>query len=96
MNTAGSILPGRSLVDDTFVVVMGDHLSSINLKNMMKFHKEKKGGIATIGLKKQGVPLEYGIATVENLQVTGFKEKPIVENLVTRASMFSSQGFSTT
>jgi len=84
MNTAGSILPGKSLIDDTFAVVMGDHLTNINLKNMVKFHKENKG-IATMGLKKQGVPLEYGIAQIDGNRVTDLKEKPIVENYVNSA-----------
>ena len=81
LNTAGSILPKRAMIDGTFLVVMGDHLTSINLKNFMEFHR-KKGGIATIGFKKQGVPLEYGIADIQDGHVAQFKEKPIVENLI--------------
>lgn len=81
LNTAGSILPCKSQIKDTFVVVMGDHLTCINLKSMLSFHK-KKGGIATIGLKKQGVPLEYGVAHVSSGHISQFQEKPIVQNLI--------------
>lgn len=84
MNTAGSILPGKPLINDTFAVVMGDHLTSIDLKKMVEFHKERKA-IATIGLKKQGVPLEYGIASIDEDKVVSFKEKPILENYVNAA-----------
>ncbi len=85
MNTAGSILPLRKEAGETFVVVMGDHLTTINLKELIAFHK-KRGAIATIGLKRQGVPLEYGIAHVdEHGLVKSFQEKPIVENLVNTA-----------
>jgi mannose-1-phosphate guanylyltransferase/phosphomannomutase len=85
MNTAGSILPLRKEANETFVVVMGDHLSTINLRNMLAYHK-KRGAIATIGLKRQGVPLEYGIAHVDERGfVKDFQEKPIVENLVNAA-----------
>ena len=85
MNTAGSILPLKKEADETFVVVMGDHLTTINIRDMLAYHK-KKGAIATIGLKRQGVPLEYGIAHVdEHGFVKSFQEKPIVENLINTA-----------
>ncbi len=85
MNTAGSIFPAKREVQDageTFLVLMGDHLTSVNLTKMVEFHKKKKG-ITTIGLKKQGNPLEYGVAEVDKEgRITAFKEKPIITNLV--------------
>jgi len=86
MNTAGSILTLKDTVKGTFVVVMGDHLTTLNIKKMVDFHR-KKGGIGTLGLKKQGVPLEYGIAKLdEEDRIVKFEEKPIVQNLVNSAS----------
>ncbi len=85
MNTAGSILPSKGAIDSTFVVVMGDHLSMADLDKMVRHHK-KKGAIATIGLKEQGLPLEYGVAETDDAGfVTGFKEKPILRNYVNTA-----------
>jgi len=81
LNTAGSILPKKALVDGTFVVVMGDHLTCVNLKKMMQAHK-KAGNLATIGLKRQGVPLEYGVARIEGSEIREFEEKPILSNLI--------------
>ncbi|MBI5159677.1 nucleotidyltransferase family protein [Candidatus Micrarchaeota archaeon] len=85
MNTAGSIFPAKQEVqkeDETFVVVMGDHLTSANLTKMIDFHKKKKG-IGTMGLKMQGTPLEYGVAEMDKEgKITGFKEKPILTNLI--------------
>ncbi len=81
LNTAGSILPKKSLVNGTFVVVMGDHLTCVNMKKMIEAHK-KAGNIATIGLKRQGVPLEYGVAMVEEGQIREFQEKPILSNMI--------------
>ncbi|HQT44639.1 MAG TPA: nucleotidyltransferase family protein [Candidatus Micrarchaeota archaeon] len=81
LNTAGSIFPKKSLVKGTFVVVMGDHLTCVNLKRMIEAHK-KGGNIATIGLKRQGVPLEYGVAQVESGCVKEFQEKPILSNMI--------------
>ncbi len=82
MNTAGSILPNKKDIDSTFVVVMGDHLTLIDIKKMLKYHKEKKA-MATMGLKLQGLPLEYGVAELDgDNAITGFKEKPILKNYV--------------
>lgn len=82
MNTAGSILPSKDKVDSTFVVVMGDHLTLVDFKKMVNHHKSM-GQIATIGLKLQGLPLEYGVAELDDAGfVSGFKEKPILKNYV--------------
>lgn len=82
MNTAGSTLPIKDLMNDTFVVQMGDHLSRIIVKKMIESHK-KSGAIATIGFKRSGVPLDYGIAHLdEKGMVKDFAEKPIVTNLI--------------
>ena len=81
LNTAGSIFPLKDRVDGTFVVVMGDHITNIDLKEMVEQHK-KSGCIATIALLKGGFPLEYGIAEVDDKNhVVKFREKPMIENL---------------
>lgn len=81
-NTAGSILPCKECLDSTFLVIMGDHLTSIDLRKLADFHK-KKGATATIALKKTGIPLEYGIAhTDTGGRIEKFEEKPIVQNLI--------------
>jgi NDP-sugar pyrophosphorylase family protein len=81
LNTAGSILPAKGMINDTFVVIMGDQLTTLDMKKMVEFHR-KKGSIATIGLKRQGLPIEYGIAEMKKDQIVAFKEKPILEHLV--------------
>jgi NDP-sugar pyrophosphorylase family protein len=81
MNTAGSILPLRDKVDSTFVVVMGDHITNIDMKEMIEHHR-KSGCIATIALLKGKIPIEYGVAEVNGMgHVVRFKEKPLIENL---------------
>ncbi len=81
MNTAGSILPLKEKVDDTFVVVMGDHITNIDIREMIHHHKKSKC-IATIALLKGKIPIEYGVAEVDGKgHVVEFKEKPLIENL---------------
>ncbi len=81
-NTAGSILPCMECLDSTFLVVMGDHLTSLDPQKLASFHKKKRA-MATIALKKTGVPLEYGVAHIdEDSKIEKFEEKPIVQNLI--------------
>ncbi len=80
--TAGSILPLKKWASEPFIVQMGDHLSRLDLKKMHAYHK-RMGGIATVALKRTGVPLEYGIAKVDSSnRIISFEEKPIVRNYV--------------
>jgi len=85
LNTAGSIACAKDSVNESFVVLMGDHLTTINLRKMVKHHQEEKN-TATLGLKKQGTPLEYGIVELDSDgKIVQFKEKPIVTNLINAA-----------
>lgn len=79
MNTAGSILQFKDKVGESFVVVMGDHLTNIDLKKMIEHHK-KEGAVASIALLKNKMPLEFGVAEITEHEVVGFKEKPLLEN----------------
>ncbi|MDD5337504.1 MAG: nucleotidyltransferase family protein [Candidatus ainarchaeum sp.] len=83
-NTAGSILDYKGKIKESFLVVMGDHLTDINLRDMMAAHK-KSGAIATMALTKKEMQLEYGIVEVKNSQVASFSEKPKYDFLVNTA-----------
>ena len=82
LNTAGSIV--RHKQDKTFAVVMGDHLTNLDLSKMLDHHK-KSGALATIALYKSSLPLEYGVAEIKDNKITGFREKPLLEHLYNTA-----------
>lgn len=84
MNTAGSVLPLKGQVKGTFAVVMGDHLTDLDIADMAKQHK-KSGAIATVALFRKKHPIEYGVATVDGGAVTGFAEKPMLDHLYNTA-----------
>ncbi|MFH1663502.1 MAG: sugar phosphate nucleotidyltransferase [archaeon] len=60
---------------DTFIVVNGDTLSSINLNEMLSFHRTNKS-IATIALTTVNNPRDYGVAMLQGEKITDFTEKP--------------------
>lgn len=82
LNTAGSTISVKDEFKDTFIVMMGDHFTEIDLEKMLKFHKEK-GGIATVGLKSIETQIEYGVVELnDSNHISAFKEKPKIQNYI--------------
>ncbi|NLY74430.1 MAG: NTP transferase domain-containing protein [Firmicutes bacterium] len=76
LGTAGSVKKIIDELNDTFLVISGDALTDFNLKEAIKFHRDKKAK-ATIVLTKVSNPLEYGVViTDQNGAVKRFLEKP--------------------
>lgn len=75
--TAGAILHAKKPTE-TFLVTMGDHLTDINLKEMLAEHR-KSGCIATMAVKEHHTKIEYGvIRTGKGGKVDEFQEKPVL------------------
>ncbi len=76
LGTGGSVKNAEDFLDDTFLVISGDALTDINLQKAIDFHKTKKSK-ATLILKKESIPLEYGIIiTDDDGRIVRFLEKP--------------------
>lgn len=72
--------------EEDFLVISGDAITDINLREMIDFHK-KQGKMATIAVKAVDIPTEFGVVlTNKENMVTGFIEKPVwseaVSNIV--------------
>ncbi len=77
LGTAGPIRLARDLLDpdEPFVVVNGDIVADIDLKNMLATHIEH-GALATIALASVPDPKPYGSVTMNPMgQITKFEEK---------------------
>ncbi len=60
----------------TFVVIMGDLITDLDLSYVIRQHQEKNA-VATIALKKVEDVSQFGVAVMdENGFITGFQEKP--------------------
>ena len=76
LGTAGCLLPLKDKLKDTFLLYGGDNLTTMNISEFLKFHKEE-GGIVTIALSEIEIPIEYGVVEFdENHVIKSFKEKP--------------------
>ncbi|HYZ10476.1 MAG TPA: NDP-sugar synthase, partial [Actinomycetota bacterium] len=76
LGTAGSVKNAEQFLDDTFLVMSGDHVTDLDLTAAARFHRER-GAAATVVLKRAENPLEFGIViTGEDGRVERFLEKP--------------------
>lgn len=75
LGTAGPIalVPG---LQETFLVTNGDVLTTLNLKKLVAFHKQK-GGIATIAAHHRQVKIDLGVIQWDgDDRIRGYIEKP--------------------
>ena len=76
LGTAGSVRNAKDMIADRMLVMSGDVLTDFDLKEAIRFHKER-GALATIVLTRVQYPLAFGIVIVdENGRVVRFLEKP--------------------
>jgi mannose-1-phosphate guanylyltransferase len=76
--TAGGVKRLASVgdFDETFVVIMGDALTDVDMCELVAFHKEKRA-IATLTLKRVGDTSKYGVAELDaEKNILRFQEKP--------------------
>jgi NDP-sugar pyrophosphorylase family protein len=81
LGTAGPIalVPG---LDDTFLVTNGDVLTTLDLRELVRFHREQ-GAIATIAAHHRESRIDLGVIQKDgNCRITGYIEKPVYELLV--------------
>ncbi len=76
LGTAGSL----SLVDgldETFLVMNGDVLTSLNYADMIAFHRAN-GNALTIGIYDKAIPIDLGVIEMDAAgNVIGYLEKPV-------------------
>lgn len=65
----------KSSLQETFLVAYGDTLSSLNLNEMLSFHK-KQESLATVALTTVANPEKYGVAELQGTRIAKFREKP--------------------
>jgi mannose-1-phosphate guanylyltransferase len=77
LGTAGGVKNAEKyLKDEPFLVLGGDHVLNLNLREMYRFH-DKTDALVTIGLLSIDDPREFGIADMDvNNRIRRFLEKP--------------------
>ncbi len=76
LGTAGGVRRLAEKFDDTFVIVSGDALTDVDIRELVTFHKEKDA-LATIALHRVFDTSEFGVVEIdEEDSIRGFQEKP--------------------
>lgn len=73
--TAGSLrlIPG---LDDTFLVMNGDLLTTLNYRKLISYHR-KKGGILTIAMHRKRMKIDLGVMEADSeCNLISYTEKP--------------------
>jgi NDP-mannose synthase len=81
LGTAGPIALVKGL-DKTFLVTNGDVLTTLDMKKLIAFHKQK-GAIATIAAHRRQVKIDLGVIQWDgDERVSGYIEKPVTDYTV--------------
>ena len=68
-------------LDDTFIVMNGDVLTTIDFADLVRQHRSR-GSALTIATHERNVKIDYGILEVDQGRVIGFREKPSIPTAV--------------
>jgi len=76
LGTGGAVKNAEKFIDSTTLILNGDILTDINLKSMVKFHKDNKA-LATVGLTRVKDPTSFGLVETDKAgRIERFLEKP--------------------
>jgi NDP-sugar pyrophosphorylase family protein len=76
LGTAGPIALVKDQLEEDFLVMNGDLLTTINYHELFAYH-EKTGGAATIGLYEREVKIDFGVIETDgNNKLVNYIEKP--------------------
>lgn len=81
LGTAGPLAEIQNL-DETFLVMNGDILTTLNYSDLIDFHK-RHDAIATIATQRRRVTIDFGVMEIDgkghNNELCGYHEKPTYE-----------------
>ena len=82
LGTAGGLDLMRTDLNETFLMINGDTLTSLKYDALMNYHKDHQA-MATIALKGRQVYIDFGVVELDGEGfVGGYTEKPSIDYLV--------------
>jgi NDP-sugar pyrophosphorylase family protein len=82
LGTAGPIALVLDRLEDNFILVNGDLLTTLDIRAMLSSHRIKSAD-ATIGVYQREIRSEFGLLDVdESMRMIGYREKPTYRQLV--------------
>lgn len=82
LGTAGCLSRIRDRLPETFLMMNGDILTSLDFSDLIAYHREQ-GAIATVALNRREVYIDFGVVELgEGNLIVGYREKPRLSHLV--------------
>jgi len=82
LGTAGPLSLLKDELEDTFLVMNGDILTTLDYSKLIEFHK-KSEAVATVALNRRDVYIDFGVVkTDDKSNIVEYIEKPILQYLV--------------
>lgn len=82
LGTAGPLIMVKDKLTETFLMMNGDVLTSLDITDLIKFHQDH-GAVATVALNRRKVEIDYGVVERDDQStITKWTEKPTIENQV--------------
>lgn len=78
LGTIGPLRLIRKELNDTFLTINGDIISDLNLRNFIRFHREK-GGLITVAVIEKNMKVDLGVLESKNGRMIAFQEKPAMK-----------------
>jgi mannose-1-phosphate guanylyltransferase/phosphomannomutase len=76
IGTSNALLKAKKyLLDESFLLLYGDTLARVDLRDLLAFHEEKNSA-ATLALTSVQNPEGYGVVKLRGSKILGFDEKP--------------------
>lgn len=81
LGTAGALALLPDHPTQPLMVMNGDILTNVDLKQVLAFHRDQ-GAAATMCVREHAVQIPYGVARMDGPRLLGLEEKPIIRNQV--------------
>jgi NDP-sugar pyrophosphorylase family protein len=79
LGTAGPLLKVQDELQETFLMMNGDVLTTLDIKELINYHKTENA-MATIALNGREVKIDYGVVeTDEDSTINNWLEKPTID-----------------
>lgn len=75
LGTAGSLSLMPKSIGEPFLVLNGDILTRLDIKNLLRFHYDHKG-MATLCVREHETVIPFGVVETKGVTLSGFIEKP--------------------
>ncbi len=81
LGTAGPLGLMANMIGESFLLINGDVLTSLNFNSLWQYHLEQNS-VATMCVREHSMPYPYGIVEGDQGKLSSINEKPVLKHLI--------------